>query len=370
MTEAALRSAEAGSSTSEIEVRRQGALVEFVLNRPKVLNAFSDGMRRVMADELPGIARNPDVYVVAVTSSNHKAFCAGGDVKALADVAAQDLAAAKAYFAGEYKLNWLLDCLSKPSVSLIDGICMGSGVGLSAYNTHRVAGENYKWAMPETAIGLFPDVGAAHILARLPWPLGLYLGLTGRSIGQADAFWLGLVTHCIEARHFPTILPGLADAEPIDPLLDGLHEDPGEAPLKAGEGLIATFFGSGSLDEIAAKLASASGAGKAFAVATLAELSKRSPMALRITDRHIRSARTLDLRETLIQDYRLACRCLEAPDFAEGVRALLVDKDGAPKWQPATLAEVRPEAVAGYFAPQEGAELELPTRAEMQAARV
>ena len=371
MSEAVAARAESlDAGPAPIEVRRQGALAEFVLNRPKVLNAFSDGMRQVMAAEIPALARNPDVYAVAITSGSGKAFCAGGDVRALAAEARRDLASAKAYFAGEYALNWLLECFSKPTLSLINGICMGSGVGISAYNTHRVAGENYKFAMPETAIGLFPDVGAAHVLAQLPWPIGLYLGLTGRTIGPGDAYGLGLVTHCIEARHFPTILPGLADAEPIDPLLDGLHEDPGEGPLARETGLIRKFFGAGSLDDIIEGLKTAKGAEAAFASATLGGLSKRSPTSLRITDRHIRSARTLDLRETLIQDYRIACRCLEAPDFIEGVRALIIDKGSQPNWQPSALSEVIATQVAHYFAPLEGGELELPTRAEMQAARV
>ena len=193
----------------EIEVRRQGALIEFALNRPKVLNAFNDGMRRVLALELPEIARNPDIYVVALTSTATKAFCAGGDVKAVRAEARRDIKSAKAFFAGEYALNWLLECFSKPTVSLADGLCKGSGVGLSVYNTHRVAAENYKFAMPETAIGLFPDVGAAHVLAHLPWPLGLYLGLTGRVIDRADAYWLDLVTHCIPAHRFGGILAAL-----------------------------------------------------------------------------------------------------------------------------------------------------------------
>ena len=353
-----------------LEVRRRSALVEFALNRPKVLNAFSDDMRRVLAQQLPEIARNPDIYVVALTSTSSRAFCAGGDVKALLAEARRDIKSAKAFFAGEYALNWLLECFSKPVVSLADGLCMGSGVGLSAYNTHRVAAENYKFAMPETAIGLFPDVGASHILSRLPWPLGLYLGLTGRVIDRADAYWLELVTHCIPADRFAAILAALSDAQPVDPLLDDMHQAPGTGPLQAQASMIGDLFGAGSLDDIVAQLKRATGAQKAFADATLAELAKKSPTSLRITDQHIRSSRGRELRETLQRDYRIACRCLAAPDFAEGVRAALIDKDGAPRWSPAALADVTPEQVAHFFAPLEDGELQLPTRIEMQAARV
>ena len=354
----------------EIEVRRQGAMIEFALNRPKVLNAFNDGMRRVLALELPEIARNPDIYVVALTSTATKAFCAGGDVKALLAEARRDIKSARAFFAGEYALNWLLECFSKPTVSLADGLCMGSGVGLSVYNTHRVAAENYKFAMPETAIGLFPDVGAAHVLAHLPWPLGLYLGLTGRVIDRADAYWLDLVTHCIPAHRFGGILAALSDAQPVDPLLDDLHQAPVTGPLQAQANMIGDLFGGSSLDDIIAQLKRASGTHKAFADATLAELAKKSPTSLKVTDQHIRSSRSRDLRETLQHDYRIACRCLDAPDFAEGVRAVLLDKDGAPRWSPAALEDVTPEHVARYFAPLKEGELQLPTRTEMQAARI
>ena len=354
----------------EIEVRRQGALVEFALNRPKVLNAFSDGMRRVLAQQLPEIARNADIYVVALTSTSDRAFCAGGDVTAVLAQARRDIKSAKAFFAAEYALDWLLECFSKPVVSLVDGLCMGSGVGLTTYNTHRVAAENYKFAMPETAIGLFPDVGVAHVLARLPWPLGLYLGLTGRAIDRADAYWLELVTHCVPADRFEGILAALSDAQPVDPLLDGLHETPASGPMQRQASMIGDLFSAGSLDDIIAQLQRATGAHKAFADATLTELAKKSPTSLRITDQHIRLSRGRELRETLQHDYRIACRCLEAPDFAEGVRAALIDKDGAPQWHPAALADVTPEQIARYFAPLEEGDLQLPTRIEMQAARV
>ena len=353
-----------------IEVRRQGALVEFALNRPKSLNAFNEGMRRVVADELPLISRNPDVYIVALTSAGGRAFCAGGDVKAVLLESRRDMTKAKSFFAGEYALNWLLECFSKPTVSLVDGLCMGSGAGLTAYNTHRVAGENYQFAMPETAIGLFPDVGVAHVLARQPWPLGLYLGLTGRIIDRADAFWLGLVTHCIAADRFPHILAALSDAQPVDPLLDDQHVAPGTGSLQSDADMIGDLFGADSLEGIIARLRRSSGSAKPFAEATLAELAQKSPVSLAVTDQHIRLSRARDLRETLQHDYRIACRCLEGHDFGEGVRAALIDKDGAPLWSPAKLEDVTPELIASYMAPLKEGDLELPTRPQMQAARI
>lgn len=354
----------------KVRFERQGALMRIVLDRPKALNAFDDDMRAAIAAEIPRIARNPDVYIVALTSQSPRAFCAGGDVRAIVAALANDKAKARGYFAAEYYLDWLLDCFSKPSVSFINGICMGSGAGLTSYNTHRVAGENYSFAMPETAIGLFPDVGVGHVLARMPWPVGLYLGLTGRSIGRADAHWLGLATHCIDSVHFEAIQAQLADVQPVDPLLDGLHREQGKGEVEQELGLIHEYFSAETLPAILAGLASAKGTAAGWAANTLAELRKRSPISLALTDRHIRSCQSLDLRETLIQDHRIAWRCLDAADFTEGVRAALIDKDNAPRWSTARVEDVLPSEIDAYFSSLEADDLRLPTREEMQEARV
>ncbi len=364
-----VRDAPVVAEAPKVEIKRLGAVAQIILNRPKALNAFDDEMRGVIADEIVRIARNPDVYIVALTSASPKAFCAGGDVRRLVLDARADPEKAKGYLRYEYALNWLLDCFSKPTVSLIDGLCMGSGAGLTCYNTHRAAGDNYKWAMPETAIGLFPDVGVAYVLARMPWPIGLYLGLTGESIGRADAHWLGLATHCIPTARFPYILDRLADAEPVDALLDDLHEPQGEGALRKKAAKIEAAFAGANLHDIIDRLERASDADE-FARETLATLKSRSPTSLAIADRHIRAARALDLRQTLIQDYRLAARCLENPDFAEGVRAALIDKDQRPRWSPASLDKVSDEMADRYFAPLGPDDLALPQRHEMQAARV
>ncbi len=355
---------------AKVAVSRHGAAITLTLNRPAALNAFDDEMRRAVADEISRIARNPDIYVVVLNSASPKAFCAGGDVRAIVAAAKRDKALARSYFAGEYSLDWQLDCFSKPTVSFIDGLCMGSGAGLTLYNTHRVAGEGYKFAMPETAIGLFPDVGVSHVLAHLAWPLGLYLGLTGRMIDRADAHWLGLATHCIPAAAFPGIVEKLASAEPIDPVLDDLHQPQAAGPLQNDHAIIEDLFSGETLAAILHNLKTASGPAQAFAQASLENLMKRSPLALMLTDRHMRSCRTMDLRETLIQDYRLAMRCLDGHDFYEGVRAALIDKDGAPSWQHATIEAVTEAELASYFAPLASGDLELPTRAQMQTARM
>lgn len=362
-----------GSVVDNAGVRQErcGAAAVITIDRGSALNALNAAMVAALAAAYPAIARDPGLYVVVLKSADPKAFCAGGDVRVLSATARTDLAAARAILRAEYALDWLHECFSKPTVALLDGLVMGSGAGISAYATHRVAGPRYRFAMPETAIGFFPDVGMAHALARIPGSVGLYLGLTGQSIGRADALALGLVTHCLEPSQFGAVEADLAAATPVEPVLDGRHADPGPGELVQHAATITHCFGASTVEEIMARLAAVDGPGRDFAQATHASLLKRSPTALKVSLRHIMQARALDLRQTLEADYRLACRFLEGPDFHEGVRAALIDKDQAPRWSPAALADVTGHAVDDYFAalpPDE--ELNLPLRQEMQASRV
>jgi enoyl-CoA hydratase len=357
----------AAGSAHDVIIGQDNAAGLVALNRPEKLNALNTAMRAAMAAAFPPWARDPQIYAVVVSSANDRAFCAGGDIRELAEWGRTRRADAIRSLAAEYALNWQLECFMKPTVSLINGVVVGSGVGISLYGTHRVAGERYRFAMPETGIGLFPDVGVAWAFARLPDEIGMYLGLTGRSIGRADAYRLGLATHCVPAARFEEVRAGLADADPVDDLLDACHEEPGPGELEPWRTVIARCFAGDSVEEILARLAAETGAAGAWARAVIEELGTRSPTSLKITHRHIRTARTLDLRATLAQDFRLGCRLLEAHDFYEGVRAQLIDRDRAPKWQPATLAEVSDGAVDACFASLGPAEIELPSRAEMQS---
>jgi enoyl-CoA hydratase len=361
-----------GDAGEGVLADRCGAAGVVVLNRPQALNALTTAMRAAIAAAFPRYARDPQIYAVVVKSMSPKAFCAGGDLRELTQWARKQPQEAHRSLAEEYALNWLLECFSKPTVSLIDGVVMGSGVGISIYGTHRVAGERYAFAMPETAIGLFPDDGVASALARLPGETGMYLGLTGRSIGRADAYRLGLATHCVPRVRFAEIEAGLADADPVDPLLDGLHEDPGEGELDSRRDLINRCFSAGRLEDIIARLENEVRRGTtaaAWCAGVLADLAVRSPTSLKVTFRHIREARARDLRQTLMLDYRLACRLLEGHDFYEGVRAAVIDKDRRPRWRPDRLEEVSEAIVERHFAPLSRGELILPTRQEMQAVR-
>jgi enoyl-CoA hydratase len=344
-----------------------GATGRVTLNRPAALNALTTAMRAAIAEAFPRWARNPIVYAVVIASASDRAFCAGGDIKETVAWGRSDKARAVKSLAAEYALNWQLECFAKPTVSLIDGVVIGSGVGISLYGTHRVAGERYRFAMPEAGIGLFPDDGVSWAFARMPGEIGMYLALTGRAIGRADAYRLGLATHCVPAYRFGEIAAALADADTVDDLLDGHHQDPGPGELEALAAPIARCFAADSVEGIVARLRAERGAAVGWAEGVLADLARHSPTSLKITHRHVRSARNLDLRETLQQDFRLGCRCLDGHDFYEGVRAALIDRDRAPKWQPTRLEEVSEAAVEAYFAPLVPQELELASRAEMQA---
>lgn len=345
------------------------AVALLTLSRPAALNAITRGMRQRWAELLPTISRDIMTYIVLLGSSSPKAFSAGGDLKELVSLLRLDPALARQSFREEYALNWTLDCFSKPTVALLDGIVIGGGNGLTMFATHRVAGENYRFSMPETKIGFFPDDGLAYFFGRMPSNIGLYLGLTGRSIDRTDALFLGLVTHSIDRQHFDKITDTLADAWPVDPLLDGLHHDPGDSALRRLAPTIERCFSGSSVGEILHRL-SAEREEKAWSEGVAEDLKQRSPLALEVTLRHIRMARAMDLRQTLQVDYRLACRMLEHPDFIEGVTTVLFERDRKPVWRPGHIADVTTAMVDDCFAPMGSEELVLPTRQEMQATRI
>jgi enoyl-CoA hydratase len=368
--EAAAAVQPAGSAPgAHITAAIEGAAGVVTLDRPQALNALTAAMRAVIGEALAAWVRDPQVYAAIIVSANDRAFCAGGDVREMVECGRRSPAEARRLLAAEYALNWQLDCFAKPTVSLIDGMVMGSGVGVTLYGTHRVAGERYRFAMPETGIGLFPDDGVCWLFARLPDEVGMYLALTGRALGRADAYRLGLVTHCLPARQFAEVRAALADADPVDQVLDARHVDPGSGEIDVLRPAIARCFGDASVEAIVSNLEAERGAERVWAEGVLRDLAQRSPTSLKVTHRHVREARQLSLSATLALDYRLACRFMEGHDFYEGVRAALIDRDHAPKWQPAHLQQVSDAAVDAYFAPLGVDELQLSTRAEMQAVR-
>src|SRR5262245_2727769 len=216
---------------NEIIISERGAAGCVTLNRPRRRNALSTAMRAQIAGALPRWVRDPNIYAVVIAAAGQEAFCAGGDLRELADWGRSCKPKARASLAAEYALNWRLECFTKPTISLIDGLVVGSGVGISLYGTHRVASANYRFAMPEAQIGLFPDDGVCHAFARMPHHIGTYPALTGRAIGPADAYQLGLATHVIAASEFLAIAAAIADAEPVDQVLDSRHQPPGPGAM-------------------------------------------------------------------------------------------------------------------------------------------
>ncbi len=348
---------------------RDRAAATLTLDRAAKLNAIDSAMKTAIANEIPRIARDPQVYAVLLRAAPGRMFSAGGDIREFYDLALADPGRAAEECAREYRLIWLLDCFSKPSIALIDGPVMGTGVGIVHTSTHRVAGAGYRFQMPETLIGFFPDNGVCWHLARLPHEIGTWLGLTGAAIGREDAYWLDLVTHCIDGGMFDDIASAIANAEPIDQVLAALHEPPGPAPLQVLAAVIEHCFSAGSTAEIIERLEQ-SGTEREWCAATAKTLRLRSPMALEVTLRHLRRARYLDLRQTLIVDYRLAVKLVTSHDFLEGVRVRIVEKSGEPRWQPSTLTDVGERLVERCFDLLPSGELHLPTRQEMLGMRV
>jgi len=323
-----------------------------ILNRPKALNALSLEMIREMERHFHQCANDPHVYGVVQRAHDDGRFCAGADVKALYDLRGRDKTPGIELFREEYQHNWTLQRFIKPTVSLINGIVMGGGVGISVHGTHRVAGPGYKFAMPETAIGLFPDIGATHFFAQLPGRIGLYLGLTGAAIGPADGHALGFATHCIAAERFDDIAAAMREGDPIDPLLDILHQDPGEGEVTRLRPVIDRCFAAGNISEIIERLENETGEAAEWARETAQTLRARSPTSLKLTLRlYEEGGRLGRLKDALKLEFRCAVRCLYGHDHYEGVRARMIDRDNTPEWRPSRLEDVRDDMIDAYLAP-------------------
>ncbi len=343
----------------DVIFREEGRAAFITLNRPQALNALTHDMVAAMNRHYLKWASAPRIYGVVLEAAPGRVFCVGGDVRALVQKAAENLDETLAFFRTEYQHDWTLQCFTKPNVALINGAVMGGGVGISQYGTHRVAGEGYRFAMPEVGIGFFPDVGASYFLSRLPGETGLYLALTGRTIGREDAYYLGLASHCVAAADFDKICQAMIESDPIDPVLEGLHRHPGDSPIAGMRAPIDRIFDAESVEEILSRLDAETGAHAEWARETADVIRQHAPLSLKVALRQLRMGRGIPMKEALVTEFRLAARFVVSPDFREGVRAALVDKDRAPKWQQSTLAEVTDAMVAACFAPLGEQELHL-----------
>ena len=335
--------------TDEVLIRRESAVGYLTLNRPKAIHALTQGMCAAMIEALIAWRYEPTIKAVIVDHSEGRGFCSGGDINLLRQSALNDGGAAgRAFFYDEYRLNHLLFTYGKPVVAFMDGITMGGGVGISQPARYRVATENTRFAMPETGIGLFPDVGGGWYLSRLEGRLGQFIALTGARLDGAECLWTGLATHYLPASAIPEAKQRIAAGHEIGGVLTSLSVKPPEARIEGQAALIRKHFASDTLEDILAGLQADDGE---WAAKELATLRLKSPQACKVALRQLAaSAKLTDFADNMAMEYRIGAHVLVLPDFAEGVRAVIVDKDHAPKWNPPTPEGVTPDRLDAIFA--------------------
>lgn len=334
----------------EILTRLESGVGRITLNRPKALHALNRAMCEAMIEALLAWRDDDAVKSVLIDHAGERGFCAGGDIRMIAESGAGDALEAKAFFKVEYRLNHLLFDYPKPVTALVDGIVMGGGVGISEPALVRIATERTTYAMPETGIGLFPDVGGGWFLPRLPGQTGIWLALTGARLKAADTVFLGIHSHYLPSDALDAFRAILAadPAHPVD-VADGLETDAGEPSIEAHLAAIDRLFVFDTVEEIFAALEADR---SDWALAQLATLKTKSPQSLKVTLRQLRLGATLpSFADNMAMEYRLGGRVVRTHDFQEGVRAVVIDKDNAPQWSPAELSGVGEAHLDALFAP-------------------
>jgi enoyl-CoA hydratase len=354
-------------NNEDILFGREGNIATVTLNRPQALNAFTLAMYRRLDPMLRAWAGDPEIHAVLIRGAGERAFCAGGDVRAIYEAGhgiSGDRALTSAFFREEYELIRHIHRYPKPYAAIIDGITMGGGAGVSVNGAFRIATERTMLAMPETGIGLFPDVGATRFLNLCPGQIGRYLGLTGARAGAADALYCGFATHFVPRDRLPALVAAFARMEhrerSVEQMLAGFSTDPGPAPIAARQAAIDRCFAGTTVEAVLdalAREASGGGADADWAADTHTGLLTKSPTSLKITLRQLIVGHGFGIEEALALEYRLTQHVMAGHDFYEGVRAVLVDKDQQPRWEPATLAAVDEAMVEAYFAPLGAGEL-------------
>ena len=333
---------------ADIHCTRRGASGHILLDRPGALNAITLPMVREISRALDAWERDPAVRCIVVEAAGGKAFSAGGDIRQLYEQGRTgDHAAQLVFWREEYRLNLRIKAYPKPYVPLIDGIVMGGGVGVSLHGSHRVAGERFAFAMPEVGLGFFPDVGATYFLPRLPGRFGTYFALTGARARAGDARALGLVEACVPSTRLPDMAAALAESGDPARVLRLFAEEPPSA-LLAHRATIDRCFDGGTPQEIIARLDREPGE---FAHTTAALLREKSPTSLAIALRQMQVGGALDMAEAMRTEFRIVSRVCRGSEFLEGIRATIIDKDGAPRWNPSRLEDVAPAAIDACFAP-------------------
>jgi enoyl-CoA hydratase len=336
--------------TEDLLTSVEGRIGRLRLNRPKALHALNTAMCAAMLDALEAWRDDAQVEAVLIDHAEGRGFCAGGDIRMIAQSGAGDGVEARDFFRTEYRLNHRLFTYAKPVVAFMDGITMGGGVGISQPAKYRVATENTKFAMPETGIGLFPDVGGGWYLSRLPGRLGEYIALTGARLDGAECLALGLATHYLPADRLEDAKQRIAaDPQAIAAILDERSAPAPEAAILARRADIDRLFAGKTLEDI---LAALDADGSEWAAAQAAMLRTKSPQACKVSLKLVRDGRFMpSFEDEMRQEFAVASRVVQRPDFAEGVRAVILDKDNAPRWQPATPEGVTDHVIDQIFAP-------------------
>ena len=336
--------------TQDVLIETQGAIGHIRLNRPKAIHALTTEMCAAVIEALDAWAEDPAIEAILIDHADGRGFCAGGDIRMLADSGAGDGAAARDFFRTEYRMNHRLFTHAKPIVAFMDGITMGGGVGISQPAKFRVATENTKFAMPETGIGLFPDVGGGWYLSRLPGRIGQYLGLTGARIDGAEALALGLATHYLASDALDEAKRRIAaDPQAIDTILTDRSIAAPEARILAHQDAIDRLFASDKLEEVYAALEADE---SEWAAQQLATLKTKSPQTMKVSLKLLLDGKTMPtFEDEMRQEFAVASKVVQRHDFVEGVRAVIIDKDNAPRWNPATPEDVSDHLIDQIFAP-------------------
>ena len=342
------------STPDEVLVERRGLALWLTLNRPAALNALNLAMAHTIHRAVFNGVADPEVHRIVIEGAGDRAFCAGGDVALLARRGREDKALYERFFHDEYRMNQAIARALTPYVAILDGVTMGGGVGLSIHGPFRIATERTLFAMPETGIGLIPDVGGTHALARLPGQIGTWAALTGARLKAADCLYAGIATHFVPSERLAVLRDLLADnAEPVEDILETLHSDPGPSSLEALRDGIDFHFGHDSVEDILLNLDE----GDDWAQAQAAIIRTMSPTSLKLSLAGLRANVDASIEDALITEYRMVCEIRNGHDFFEGVRAQLLDKDRKPLWSPARLEDVTDEDVARHLQEPESGDL-------------
>lgn len=318
---------------TDLIVTRNGHLGVIALNRPRARNALTLEMVDAFSNALEGFRNDDEVTSVVVKSTSAGTFCAGGDVRAICQARQHGRHdEADTFFGREFALNGCISRFPKPYVALIDGTCFGGGMGISVHGRHRIVGEAAVLAMPETAIGYFPDVGASHFLNRLPAPTARFLALTGYPLSPADSVFTGLATHFVAGWNHAQIEARMADGEPIEDILSAVEGTPGDSRLARNIDVVERCFSTCRVSSIMDALRREPGA---FALEAMHRLERAAPSSLSVTLELLECTAGMSLAECLAIEFDLARQVTRGRDFAEGIRALLVDKDRSPRWEEA-----------------------------------